>query len=159
MREADVAIRMFEPDQPDLVKRLLTNVRCHICASKDYLTERGTPKKPIDLLDHMILGYPSSTPQPHAHTDWLFELAGIQKDAAYNVILMNSMYGIAQMTRRGAGVSCLPDFMIDEHDELEVIMSDYEAPPIEVFFVYPEERRNSARIKALRDFLIETLKD
>ncbi len=159
MREADAAIRMYEPEQPDLIKRRLTTIRFHICASDDYLAKHGTPQKPLDLLDHLLIGYPSGVSYPHEHTDWLFQLAGIDKETAQNVLLMNSMYGILQTVECGAGIACLPDFMIDRSPSIRAILPEFEAPPIEVFFVYPEERRNSARIKAFRDFMITQLQE
>ena len=35
MREADVAIRMHPPKQPDLIQRHLMTMQWHICASPD----------------------------------------------------------------------------------------------------------------------------
>lgn len=159
MREADAAIRMYEPEQPDLIKRRLTTIRFHICASKSYLAKFGTPQKPLDLLDHLLIGYPSGVPLPHEHTDWLFQLAGVDKETAQNVLLMNSMYGIMQTVEYGTGIACLPDFMVDRSSSIVPILPEFEAPPIEVFFVYPEERRNSARIKAFRDFMVKQLQE
>ncbi len=45
MREADVAIRMHPPKQPDLVQRHLMTIRWHIVASPDYLAAHGTPSR------------------------------------------------------------------------------------------------------------------
>ena len=39
MREADVAIRMHAPKQPDLVQRHLLSLEWHVCASPEYLQE------------------------------------------------------------------------------------------------------------------------
>lgn len=159
MREADAAIRLYEPEQPDLIKRKLSSIRFHICASQDYLDKHGTPKTPLALLDHTLIGYPANVPHPHEHTDWLFQLAGVDKERAHNVILMNSMLGIHQMVEGGCGIGCLPDFMLRTSPNLVTFLPDFESPPIEVFFVYPEERRNSARIKAFRDFMLNQLED
>src|SRR6266436_7292257 len=45
MREADVAIRMSPPRQPDLVQRHLMTVRVHLYASPEYLKKHGTPRR------------------------------------------------------------------------------------------------------------------
>src|SRR5246127_5689057 len=45
MREADVAIRMSPPRQPDLVQRHLVDLQYNIYASPDYLAKHGTPKR------------------------------------------------------------------------------------------------------------------
>src|SRR6201984_3675363 len=57
MREADVAIRMTPPRQPDLVQRHLMTVRNHAYASADYLKKYGVPQRPEDLDKHRIIVY------------------------------------------------------------------------------------------------------
>lgn len=57
MREADVAIRMTKPRQPDLVQRHLMTVRFHVYGSVDYLKRRGIPKAVDDLKNHDIIIY------------------------------------------------------------------------------------------------------
>ncbi len=49
MREADVAIRMKEPSQADLIRRRLMNIRMRLYASPEYLAQRGTPEKLEDI--------------------------------------------------------------------------------------------------------------
>ena len=44
MREADVAIRLRRPTQPDLIQRKLFTVHHHVYASVDYLKKHGIPK-------------------------------------------------------------------------------------------------------------------
>src|SRR5690554_4956529 len=57
MREADVAIRMNQPRQPDLIQRHLMTVRFHIYGSVDYLKRRGIPQTLDDLKDHELIIY------------------------------------------------------------------------------------------------------
>ena len=49
MREADVAIRLRQPTQPDLIQRKLFSVHFHAYASPEYLKRFGTPKSLADL--------------------------------------------------------------------------------------------------------------
>src|SRR4030088_785 len=57
MREADVAIRMTPPRQPDLIQRHLVSVQEHVYASTEYLKKFGTPKRAEDLDDHRLIIY------------------------------------------------------------------------------------------------------
>src|SRR5690606_12613720 len=57
MREADVAIRLRRPVQPDLIQRKLFTVHNHVYASPEYLKAYGTPKTPEDLDHHKILTF------------------------------------------------------------------------------------------------------
>src|SRR3546814_9708901 len=55
MREADVAIRMSPPRQPDLIQRHLLTMRTHIYGAREYLDKHGTPKTPEELDDHRLI--------------------------------------------------------------------------------------------------------
>ena len=55
MREADVAIRLRQPTQPDLIQRKLFSVHFHAYASPEYLKRFGTPRSIDDLDNHRIL--------------------------------------------------------------------------------------------------------
>ena len=55
MREADVAIRMHAPKQPDLIQRHLMTMQWHICASPEYLKKHGMPKRPEELDAHRLI--------------------------------------------------------------------------------------------------------
>jgi DNA-binding transcriptional LysR family regulator len=55
MREADVAIRMKEPSQADLIRRRLMNIRMRLFASPEYLAQRGTPVTVNDLSHHRLI--------------------------------------------------------------------------------------------------------
>ena len=55
MREADVAIRLRQPTQPDLIQRKLFSVHFHAYASPDYLKRFGTPRSHEELDKHRII--------------------------------------------------------------------------------------------------------
>src|SRR6266853_5062284 len=55
MREADVAIRLRQPVQPDLIQRKLFSMHFHAYASPEYLKRSGTPRTPVELDDHRVL--------------------------------------------------------------------------------------------------------
>ena len=157
MREADIALRFFEPEQPNLIKRKLTEFQFHICASKTYLEKKGIPATPKDLKSHLLIGYPDGINHPHQHTDWLFNLAGINKETYPNSLFINTMHGIAELVNNHTGIACLPEFMIAEYKDIQIILPDYSPPSADLFFVYAEERRNSERISVFRDFMLDLL--
>ena len=61
MREADVAIRLRQPTQPDLIQRKLFSVHFHAYASPEYLKRFGTPRTLEDLDKHRIVLLGGST--------------------------------------------------------------------------------------------------
>ncbi len=155
MREADAAIRLHKPEQPDLVQRQLTTLHFHICASKKYIEQHGNPKTVKDLKNHTLVGYPGNVPAPFANPNWLFKVAGVDPEEDYNLVMLNSMYGVYQAVLSGAGIAALPDYMIEGNQDIERLLPDVERPGVDMYFVYPEERRHSKRIGIFRDFLLK----
>ena len=158
MREADAAIRLYKPEQPDLIQRQLTSIHFHICASKDYLKAKGTPKAVKDLKKHTLIGYPENGPAPFADPTWLYRIAEIDgENASSDTIMLNSISGIYEAVKAGAGIAALPDYLIAKDKNIVQILADTARPPVEVYFVYPEERRHSKRIGIFKDFLLKTI--
>lgn len=157
MREADAGIRLYKPQEPDLIQRHLTTIQFHICASKDYLKEYGAPKSLKDLKDHSLLGFTEGVFTPYADPNWLMKAAGIDTDNNPRIIFINSIQGIHRAVRNNAGIAVLPDYLIDNDTRIEPILTDEKAPSVDMYFVYPEERRNSKRLAAFRDFLLESI--
>ena len=158
MREADVAIRMHAPRQPDLVQRHLMSIRWVVVAHPDYLARAGTPERAEALDDHKIILFGDYRP-PVADINWLAQ-AGRRAGSARRALLeVNSLHAMAGAIRSGLGIGVLPDWMGDELDGLVRLLPDLKAPMIDVFFVYPEELRNSKRVMVFRDFLLARLQE
>lgn len=155
LREADAAVRLYKPEQSELVQKHLTSISFVTCACKDYLAARGTPKKLADLHNHTLIGYPDQALVPYRNPNSLFEQAGISVTKNRNMILMNSISTIRQAIRSGSGIGVLPRFMAESLPDLEILLNDVEIAPVDMYFVYPEDRRHSKRIAIFRDFLVE----
>ena len=158
MREADVAIRMHPPKQPDLVQRHLMQIHWIVVASPEYLKAHGTPARPEDLDDHHIILFGDYHP-PVPDINWLAE-AGRRAGSPRRALLeVNSLHAMAHTIRSGMGIGVLPDWMADELTGLTRILPELKAPKVDVFFVYPEELRNSKRVAVFRDFLLARLQE
>ncbi|MFA5592434.1 MAG: LysR family transcriptional regulator [Micavibrio sp.] len=160
MREADAAIRLYKPEQPDLIQRQLATLNFCICASKSYLKARGTPKSVKDLKNHTLIGYPENVPSPFSDPNWLFRAADVDTEGtATKTIMLNSMTGIYEAVRTGAGIAVLPHYMLGQDKEITQILPDIARPPVDMYFVYPEERRNSKRIGIFKEFLLNLVEE
>ncbi len=155
MREADVAIRMHPPKQPDLVQRHLMTLNWHIYAAPAYLAKHGTPARGEELDRHRLILFGDYNP-PIAEINWLASLgrAGAPRRAALEV---NSLHAMLLAIRGGLGLGALPDYLAAETAGLQRILPEVSVPRVDVFFVYPEELRNSKRIAVFRDFLLARL--
>lgn len=155
MREADAAIRLYRPEQQDLIQRHLTTLQFVICAHKDYLQENGTPGTLKDLKDHVLIGYPDDVVVPYQNTSWLFDRAEVEVRQSGRIVLMNSVSGIHSAVSSGAGIAVLPKFLVSGNKDIEVLLPGTHPDPVDMYFVYPEERRHSKRISLFRDFLLD----
>ena len=153
MREADVAIRMHTPKQPDLVQRHLMTIRWNVIASADYLTEHGTPQRPEELDDHPLILFGDYRP-PFADMNWLAHAGRRAGQPRRALLEVNSLHAMAMAVRAGLGIAALPNWMSEEAEGLKTILSDLKPPKVDVYFVYPEELRNSKRVAVFRDFLL-----
>jgi DNA-binding transcriptional LysR family regulator len=154
MREADVAIRMSPPRQPDLIQRHLVSVQVHIYASNDYVQKHGMPKRPEDLEEHRIIVYGEDARPPVPGVNWLLEVGNKPGHDRRPILTVNNTYGMLRAIMSGLGVAALPDFVASEQQGLVRILPEVSGPPNEAYFVYPEELRTSKRISVFRDFLL-----
>ncbi len=73
MREADVAIRMAPPRQPDLIQRHLVSVQVHVYAAAEYIKKHGMPQKAEDLDKHRLIVYGEDARPPVQNINWLLD--------------------------------------------------------------------------------------
>ena len=142
MREADVAIRLRRPTQPDLIQRKLFTVHYHTYASPGYLKRKGTPKTLDDLEQHAILAFGVSPPYL-SDVNWL-ETAG-RRDGAprRSVLRVNNVYGLYKAVESDLGLASLPDYLVEPQSGLVRVDLPVETPGFDTYFVYPEELKES----------------
>jgi DNA-binding transcriptional LysR family regulator len=154
MREADVAIRITEPRQPDLIKKRLFTVHSHLYASKAYLEKHGAPRDVHDLDDCRLIAYGDHAPTTLRNVNWPRTVGVKPHGRPRDTILqVNNIYGLLLAIESGVGIGALPNYMITPDRPLERILPDVDGPTTDAYFVYPEELRNTKRIGVFRDFL------
>ncbi len=158
MREADVAIRLRRPTQPDLIQRKLFVVHHHVYASPDYIKKYGIPKSIEDLDKHKILTF-GQAPGYLTTINWL-ERAGRAEDNPRPVALrVNNAYGLSRAVQAGVGIASLADYIVAADNNLVQIDLPIELPEFDSYFVYPEELKETKRITAFRDFIVSKAKE
>src|SRR3954468_22210615 len=94
MREADVAIRLRQPQQPDLIQRKLFSVHFHAYASTEYLKRACTPRSLEELDNHRIIQLGGSTvPAYLQNRSWLTEVARDGKGPRTAALMINNIMG------------------------------------------------------------------
>jgi DNA-binding transcriptional LysR family regulator len=156
MREADVAIRMHPPKQPDLIQRHLMEIEWVVCASPAYLAKHGTPGTVEELDNHRLVLFGDYRP-PVAEINWLADAGRRPGSPRRAVLEVNNVASMVTTIKSGLGIGSLPDWMGSELDGLVRVLPDARRPKVDCFFVYPEELRNSKRVAVFRDFLLARL--
>jgi len=154
MREADIAIRMKEPSQADLIRKRLMSVRMRLYASHSYL-EKSAPLNDIeDIANHRLISQNLSAPQVAAGSSLVQHLLTYDVPSTFTV---NNYFGVLQGVLNGLGVGVLPDYITEDFPDLVRVLPELESGEVPVFLAYPEELRQSKRISIFRDFVQEEI--
>lgn len=154
MREADVAIRMKEPSQADLVRRRLMTIKMRLYASPAYLAQRNMPETMKEMAGHRLICQNPAAPQVAAGAALVHEL--MTHDIP-STLTVNNYFGVLQAVINNLGVGVLPDYLTEDFPDLVRVLPDVESTEVPVFLAYPEELRQSRRISAFRDFVTEEI--
>ncbi len=155
MREADVAIRVRKPTQPDLIQRKLFSIGYHAYCSPDYIKRFGTPRTLEDLDQHRLIVLNDLHSPPHLQNRyWLIEAGRNGKGPREPYFKVNHVLGLARACQQGLGVAALPDYLVEERHGLVQLFGENDSLKLDTYFVYPEELKTVARVQVFRDFLV-----
>lgn len=149
----DVAIRMGEPKDSNLVARLLAKLPGHLYASPRYLADAGLPGHPSELSEHQCLGFPKVG-------GWVLhrgeERIEVQVKGRY---VLNSVGMIKRLATLDQGIVLLPREVVAEDvaaGRLQAILPDWEGAPVPVYAM-TETRLLPAKTQLFIEFLKEHL--
>lgn len=150
MREADVAIRMKEPSQADLIRKKLMSIQMLLYASREYLDKNGTPTELEDIEHHRLICQNTSSAQVSAGASMVQHL---MTHNPHSLLTVNNYFGVLQGVLQNLGIGVLPDYVTEDFPDLVRVLPEIESADVPVFLAYPEELRQSQRIAAFRDFV------
>ncbi len=151
----DLAIRIGDLGNPNLIARKIGQMRLVTCASPAYLARHGTPKRPQDLVTHNCLTYEYAS----VKNQWLF-LDRQKNDLKVHIkgsVHANNGEMLASIAAEGVGIAHEPDFIVDpllKTGRLVTILAKYQPAPYNIYAVYPSRRHLSAKVRAFVDFLV-----
>ena len=155
MREADVAIRVRKPTQPDLIQRKLFSIGYHAYCSPEYIKRMGTPRTLEDLDQHRLIVLSDLHAPAHLQNRyWLIEAGRNGKGPREAYFKVNHVLGLARACQQGLGVAALPDYLVEERHGLVQLFEEKDSIQIDTYFVYPEELKSVARVQVFRDFIV-----
>jgi len=153
MREADLAIRMKEPSQADLIRRRLMEVRIRLYASRAYSEREGLPRSIEDLAARRLVVQSPNSHQVRAGAEFVQPILA----NASSTFTVNNYFGILQGVIQGIGIGSLPDYVTADFPDLVQVLPGVESAPIPVYLAYVQELRQNKRVCAFRDFVLEEI--
>ncbi|WND01569.1 LysR family transcriptional regulator [Temperatibacter marinus] len=156
--EADVAIRLHEIQQTDLIQRPLASFHSHIYASPEYLDRNGMPSTPEEIDHHDIIAFGNTVREPLNRLNYTLTLGKTGKPRAPRMQI-NNLYGILNAVEQGVGIAALPDYLTHNRKNLVRVLEDQtEDLTFPSYFCYPPELRGSKRLAVFRDYLIQQIR-
>ena len=153
----DVAIRIGNLPDSNLMAKRLGNVRRVLVASPNYLARRGRPETPQDLKLHSFIGF---TGIMSSH-DWHFKHGNTRGHVHLRPRLeVNDAATSIAAALAGEGVTMALSYMVADHvrtGELVTILDTYLPPSEPIQLVYPQSKLVAPKIRAFLDFASDRL--
>ncbi len=155
----DLALRIAELKDSSVQARRICPARHALLASPAYLKQQGEPHKPNDLKHHHILKYGGGS-----ISHWLITDTNGKR---HNLHLSSKMVAnngdfLLHMAIAGHGIVMLPTFIAWKSmisGELVRVLPDCSLPSLNAYFVYPQNRYLTQRVRRLIDFMVERFGD
>ena len=151
-READIALRMVQPDQATLIAKRIGKVTLGTYAHRDYLRRRGTPKEPTELLQHALVGHDQSDAILQG-----FASFGYPLQREHFAFRTDDLIAYHAAVRSGLGIGFLADYAVRGDADLVPLLPMLKIPPLPIWLAVHREIRTSRRIRAVYDFLSDAV--
>jgi LysR family transcriptional regulator, regulator for bpeEF and oprC len=151
----DVAIRTHPPADESIVRRLLGAPPALLCATPQYLQQRGTPERPDDLRMHDLLTPEASQlPEFRLHLERGAQRAEVPLSPKLAVDDPAVLHAAAAA---GLGIGLLPEFLCRQGlatSRLKAVLSEWTVPPAAALYaLYPLALESDPRVQQFVDFL------
>ncbi len=151
-READIAIRMYRPEQLDIIARHLGDQPTALYAATSYLDRVGRPQGIDAIGDHTIIGFDKSDLAIR-----FLRAIGMDATRDFFAIRLDDQAAYWQLVRAGCGIGAMQCRVGDADSLVERVMPDLNLPKLPFWLAAPEVLRNSPRLRLVWDYLAEAL--
>ena len=155
MREADVAIRMKEPSQADLIRRKLRDTQMGLYCSKSYAKNNALPKTMEDLENHRLISQHHKSMLSPAASKYIQEVFNYGSNLQ---MFVNNYLGVYQSITNDLGIGIIPNYVSGVVEDLIPVFPDFMSDAIQIYLAYSYELRDSKRVMAFRDFVVKEIK-
>ncbi|BEV71168.1 MULTISPECIES: LysR family transcriptional regulator [unclassified Paludibacterium] len=150
----DLAIRITNELDPNLIARQISLCRSILCASPDYLQRHAPPRRPEELAQHNCLTHVYA-----GKSLWHFEQAdGPLSVAVSGNLSANEVTSLMAAALAGVGIAQLPTYLAAGElraGRLLPVLANFRPRDMRIYAVYASRRQMSSALRALVDFLAE----
>lgn len=151
----EVAIRTHPPADETIGRRLLGAPPALLCATPQYLQQRGTPERPDDLRSHDLL-----TPETSELAEFRLQLARGAQRAEVPLspkLAVDDPAVLHAAAAAGLGIGLLPEFLCRQGlatSRLKAVLPEWAVPPAAALYaLYPLALESDPRVQQFVDFL------
>jgi len=153
-RAADIALRMYRPDQLDLIASHISDIALGTFAATTYLARAGYPQTPEDLMSHDMIGYDSDDQILRA-----MRSMGWPVDRSAFGVRCDDQAAYWQLVRAGCGIG-FSQLSVGRADPLvQQVLPELAIPPLPLWLAAHEAMRHTPRIRRVWDLLAEALRN
>jgi DNA-binding transcriptional LysR family regulator len=158
-KQIDVALRIGNLPDSNLVARRLAVFRTQVYASPEYLARHGEPLHPDDLQHHRTLGFPKF----RRNGDYVWPLSDGERSGEFRIdpiLVANDPGALKGALLSGEGLMLASDVTVKAHAEqgyVQRVLAGWTGPELDFNAVFPRGQVQSPKIRAFVDFLVERL--
>jgi DNA-binding transcriptional LysR family regulator len=151
-READIAIRNYQPTEPDLIAKRIRDIPARLYATPGYLDSIGNPRLPFDLRDATFIGIDRTG----TYLKGLNSM-GLNLTERNFPILCENYLVMWEMVKRGIGIGVQDGVIGDAEPSVHRVLPDLEPLIFSMWLVAHRELNTSRRVRVVFDLLAREL--
>lgn len=152
----DLAFRVTPWGDSSLVEHNLGIMPYWVCASSEYLAEKGEPSTPQDLLNYHCMSLSAETIP--GGTKWVFHQGSTEETVCISSrVRANDFLFLKQLVLQHGGIACLPSVLVMDEirtGQIVHLFSSWSLNSREIYVVYPSDRHLSPKVTAFLDFVL-----
>ncbi|MEM9332493.1 MAG: LysR family transcriptional regulator [Pseudomonadota bacterium] len=153
-RDADIAVRMFRPEQPDVITRKIADLELGAYATAGYFERKGIPQRLEDILDHDVIGYDRSSLIIDG-----FKRLGISVDRDFFVFRSDDQVVCWNMVVAGYGIGFNQIVIGTREPKVKRIDLAGKVAMMPVWLTAHSALKTNPRIRRVYDFLAEEIQN
>jgi DNA-binding transcriptional LysR family regulator len=152
-READIAVRMVRPAQASLIAKKLGEIPIVAAAHTDYLARAGTPREPIELLRHTLIGMDRDDAMVRG-----FAALGVAVPREQFALRTDDQVAYGRLVAAGAGIGFVAGYNIGHWPGVVALLPQLAIPPLPCWLAVHREIRGNRLVRRVYDFLAEEIR-